>query len=574
MIKARIPAQNPGANLSDYAAMRQSFHWSDMEKEMGLEATSGTNIIAESIDKWAAHPEKSSHPALIFENNGQTTAVSYGQLRDISAQWATFFIRHGLTTGDCLMIFLPPCREFFFAMAACARAGIIFCPVFASSGYHELETRLTDTAPRGILTSPDLIETIPPESAAAIGSIFLTRTGPGIYTNEVDISDKPDSLPTDYPPCRVAMETPLYIIYTSGSTSPPKGIIHSHGDMVGIYASAKWALDLSSGDVLWTDADPAWVTGTVYGAFAPWLCGVTSVISETPFTAANCYRTLETNSVTVWYTTPHTIRTLMEAGEDLPARYDLRSLRHLATVGSPLMPDLFYWVKKHLGSSPHDNWWMSETGIICLANFPSLDIKPGAIGKPLPGITAAILDDNGQELPFLSLGQLALKSGWPGMLQGLWRDQKRYGDYFINGWFITGDIALQDEEGYFYHQGRLDDILKTVENRTIGPFEVEQALCRHPAVAESAVITRGEDREAGTSALKAFVIIKKGFLPSRRLNHEIRMFLKASIAPDILIDDITFIESLPRTRSGKLLRRVLRAWELGLPGGDATSMAD
>ena len=574
MIKARVSAQNPQANLKDYDRLYETFCWPEIEKELGLSATAATNIISESIDKWADHPDKCEHPALLFEKNGQLTDISYRQLRDISAQWASFFTRHGFSAGDRLIIFLPPCRAFFFAIAACARAGIIFCPVFSSSGYNELEARLADIFPRGILTNPDLIETIPPESAAAVETVFLTTNGSGTPNNGVVIGNTPETLSTDFPARRLDMNAPLYIIYTSGSTRPPKGIIHSHGDMIGIYASARWVLDLSDIDILWTDADPAWVTGTVYGAFGPWLCGVTSVVSESSFTAANCYRTLEICKVSVWYTTPHTIRTLIEAGDDLPARYDLQELRHLATVGSPLMPDLFYWVRKHLGNNPHDTWWMSETGIICLANLPSLDIKPGAIGKPLPGIIATVLDDNGEELPALSLGQLALKSEWPGMMKGLWQDRQRYDAYFKNGWFLTGDIALKDEEGYFYHQGRLDDILKTGQNRSIGPFEIEQVLCRHPSVAEAAVIAKGKDRETGTSVLKAYVIIKKDYRPSQRLNHEIKLFLKAVIAPDISIDEITFIDTLPRTRSGKLLRRVLRAWELGLPGGDTARMAD
>ncbi len=574
MIKARVPAQNPDANLNNYEDLRKTSPWADIETALGLDITHDINIIAASIDKWALHPDKQDHPALIFEKQGAKTVFTYTQLRDISARWAAFFSGHDVKAGDRLIIYLPPCREFFFALAACARAGIVFCPIFASSGYNELETRLNDISPKAILTNPDLVENIPAECATGVAAVFLTSDGPELFSNEIPVGDKPDALSNDFPALPVTPETPLYIIYTSGSTRPPKGIIHSHGDMIGIYASARWALDLTDSDVLWTDADPAWVTGTVYAAFAPWLCGVTSVVSEDPFTAANCYRILEKNAVTVWYTTPHTIRTLIEAGDDLPGRYDLESLRHLATVGSPLMPDLFYWVKKHLGGSPHDTWWMSETGIICLSNLPALDIKPGAIGKPLPGITAAILDDDGRELPFLSLGQLALKPGWPGMMQGLWRDRQRYDDYFANEWFLTGDIALQDEEGYFYHQGRLDDILKTGENRSVGPFEIEQALCQHPAVAESAVIAKGKDRETGTSMLKAFVTVKKDYQPSRRLNHEIRMFLKASIAPDIRVEEITFTDALPRTRSGKLLRRVLRAWELGLPGGDAASLGD
>jgi len=576
MIKARLPAHNPHANLPDYEAARRSFQWSNAAAELGIKSDAGVNIITQSIDRWAARPDTADRPAMIFHKGGRTDVYTFLQMRDISARWAGFFARNGLEAGDCLMIFLPPCRAFFFAMAACARAGIVFCPVFASSGYSELEARLADISPKAVLTDPGLVEMLPPEKAEALRIIFVTTDAPGLYDNEIVVGDRPADLPADFSPRLVTPETALYVIYTSGSTRPPKGIIHSHGDMVGIYASAKWVLDLKADDVLWTDADPAWVTGTVYAALAPWLCGVASVVSEapSPSSTVNAYRTLESCKVTVWYTTPNAIRGLMEAGDDLPGRYDLGALRHIATVGAPLMPDPFYWVRKHLGLSPHDNWWMSETGMICIANLPCLDIKPGAIGKPLPGIEAAVLDDSGGELPALSIGQLAVKSGWPAMMVGLWGDRARYDGLFQNNWFLTGDIALQDEEGYFYHQGRLDDILKTRENRAIGPFEIEQALCGHPAVGEAAVIARGGDRDTGTSSIKAFVTLKPGNPASSRLNREIRMFLKAGVAPDIDVDEITFTEKLPRTRSGKLLRRVLRAWELGLPGGDAVSMED
>jgi len=277
----------------------------------------------------------------------------------------------------------------------------------------------------------------------------------------------------------------------------------------------------------------------------------------------------------VWYTTPKIIRDLMEAGDDLSTRYDLSALKHIATVGAPLVPELFYWVEKHLRCWPHDTWWMSETGIICIANLPCNDIKPGAIGKPLPGIEVAILDEQGQPLPALSLGELALRAPWPGLTSGLWQDNERFMGYFTEqGWFITGDIAVEDEEGYFYHQGRNDDLLKAGGDKLIGPFEIEQVLCVHPSVCEAAVISKGSEPGKGLSYLKAFVTLKKGYIPSSRLNYEIKTFLKGNLAPDILINEIVFLEKLPKTRSGKLLRRVLRARELGIPSGDALNMQD
>ena len=241
----------------------------------------------------------------------------------------------------------------------------------------------------------------------------------------------------------------------------PRGVVHTHGDMVGILATGRYVLDLKESDILWSDADPAWVTGMVYGVLAPWLCGGTALVQGDPFEPANWYWTLEKHKVSICYTTPKTLMRLREAGDNLASRYDLSRLEHLATVGAPLVPDLFYWVKQHLKRAPHDTYWMTETGMICLANFPSMDIRPGSIGKPVPGVTAAILDEQGEPMPPMSLGELALKPGWPAMMAQLWEDDFRYQDYFrVKGWFLTGDIAIMDDEGYYYHQGRNDDLIK------------------------------------------------------------------------------------------------------------------
>jgi acetyl-CoA synthetase len=271
--------------------------------------------------------------------------------------------------------------------------------------------------------------------------------------------------------------------------------------------------------------------------------------------------------VEVWYTTPRTIRGLMEAGEDLPGRYDHSHLRHIATVGAPLVPDLFYWVRKNLGRSAHDTWWMTETGMICIANFPAMDIKPGSMGKPVPGVKTAILDEAGHPLPPLSLGELAVKTPWPCMMTDMWEDRMRYRDYFReNGWMLTGDMAIEDEEGYIYHQGRNDDLIKSGGDKVIGPYEIENVLTGHPAVAEAAVIAMGREPGEGVSYLKAFIVLHPGPTPSVRLSMEIKAFVKANLSSDVVVQDIAFVDDLPKTRSGKLLRRILRAKELGLPG--------
>ena len=576
MIKARLPAVRPDtANLKDPETVRNPFSWKDMESQLSLSGKNRMNIVSQSLDRWADDLKKADHPALVFDGPAQRSCFSYQQLRDHSGRWAHLLARFGFDPGDRLLLFLPACPEIYFAMTAAARMGVMFCPVFSTSNFYELEIRLENICPRAVLTLPDLVEQIPPDMAAEMDHILLIHgPAPGVFENETVIEQMAETMAADFPAKHLPADAPLYLIYTSGSTRPPKGIVHTHADMVGMTASARWVLDLRADTVLWTDADPAWVTGMVYGAFAPWLCGVTSVVTNRHFTAANWYRTLESLRVTTWYTTPRVLRDLMEAGDDLPTRYDLGTLGHICTVGAPLTPEMIYWSRDHLGCTPHDTWWMTETGIICIANLPSLDIKPGSMGKPLPGIEAAIVDDQGDRLPPLSLGELALRPGWPGQMVEIWKEPERFSRYFKNNWFVTGDIAIEDEEGYFYHQGRNDDLLKAGDDRVVGPFEIEQVLCLHPAVAEAAVISKGREPGRGVSHLKAYVTLKKEYTASNRLNYEIRAFLKGNLSAELLVQELVFIESLPKTRSGKLLRRVLRAWELGLPGGDPARMQD
>jgi acetyl-CoA synthetase len=461
-------------------------------------------------------------------------------------------------------------------MVACARIGVVFCNLFFTSTYDELAIRIQSAKPSGILTHPDLVERLPVESMGGVRKIFLTSgPPPGLFASEVLTEQEVEKCPPVFRNRLLHSRAPLYLNYTSGATGMPKGIIHTHHDMVGMHATGRMVLGLSPGSVIWTEADPAWVTGTVYGAFAPWLCGATTLVQGDPLTASNLYRTLERHRVEVWYTTPTTIRRLTEAGEDLPGRYDFSRLCHIATVGEPLVPDLFYWTRKNLGHSPHDTWWMTETGIICLANFPTMDIKPGSMGKPVPGIEAAVVDEEGERLPPMAMGELALCVGWPGLMSGLWGEEERYFQYFrLQGWFLTGDMALEDDDGYFYHQGRNDDLIKVAGVRMIGPYEIEHALYMHPAVGETAVISKGGEPGSGRSAIKAFITLNPGFSPSTRLKQEIRAFLRANLSPEIVVREIEFLDTIPKTRSGKVLRRVLRARELGLPGGQTLNLKD
>lgn len=572
MMKTRIPPENPDANLKTYFKTYREFSWSQVEAEFSGFDTEHLNIVSQAIDRWVDDPDKQKQAALILEHAGDVQICSYQDLRERSCRWANLLQEKGFTTGDRLLILLPTSPDIYFAMLGCARLGVIFSVLYPSLGYGELEWMLANAQPLGILTNPDLVELVPRDSVEFTRHFFISGDSlPGIFEYEVLAEDELKKMPGEFSNKLVSGDTPLYFLYTSGSTGPPKGVLHAHQDMLGHLMTGKYVLDLKGDSVLWADAEPGWVTGTVYGAFAPWLCGATSVVQADPFSASTWYRTLERHQVSVWYTTPRTIRKLMKAGDDLPGRYDFSHLLHIATVGETLVPDQFFWVRQHLKHSPHDTWWMTETGMICIANFASEQTRPGSMGKPVPGIEAAVLDSNGNPLQILSLGQLALKAGWPSMMRAIWRDDERYAAYFHDGWFLTGDMAIKDEDGFYYHQGRTDDLIK-VEAKLVGPYEIERVLCQHPAVTEAAVIAKGT--AGGSPTVKAFVTIDRGFAKSGRLNHEIKAFVKVNLHSDIPIREVEFVDELPKTRSGKLLRRVLRAREMGLPSGDPAKLQE
>jgi acetyl-CoA synthetase len=373
---------------------------------------------------------------------------------------------------------------------------------------------------------------------------------------------------------RMAAEDPSFLHFTSGTTGMPKGAIHVHGAIVAHYATGKVALDLHPEDVFWCTADPGWVTGTSYGIVAPLAHGVTSIVDEAEFDAERWYRILEAERVTVWYTAPTAIRMLMKAGVELPKKYRFPELRFIASVGEPLNPEAVWWGTEALGLPIHDNWWQTETGGIMIANTPAMDIKPGSMGKPLPGVEAGLVKrKNSGEIELISEpdveGELALRAGWPSMFRGYLGQHERYRKCFLDGWYLTGDLAKRDADGYYWFVGRADDVIKSA-GHLIGPFEVESVLMEHPAVAEAGVI--GKPDPVVGEVVKAFVSLKKDFRESEALRSEIlahgRKRLGAAVAPK----EIAFSGTLPRTRSGKIMRRLLKARELGLPEGDTSTL--
>ncbi|HKB55658.1 MAG TPA: AMP-binding protein, partial [Ramlibacter sp.] len=369
-------------------------------------------------------------------------------------------------------------------------------------------------------------------------------------------------------------ETMALLHFTSGTTGRPKGAVHVHGAVVAHMATGRYALDLHEGDVFWCTADPGWITGTSYGIIAPLCSGVTNVVVEAEFDAQTWYSVLERERVTVWYTAPTAIRMMMKLGAQAVRGYDLTALRFMASVGEPLNPEGVVWGQQAFGTPFHDNWWQTETGGIMIANFLALDIKPGSMGKPLPGIAAAIVrrtEAGGVHVidEPMAQGELAIKAPWPSMMRGYLHEDERYRKCFVGDWYLTGDLARRDEDGYFWFVGRADDVIKSA-GHLIGPFEVESALMEHPAVAEAGVI--GKPDPIVGEVVKAFVALKPGFEPGEPLRRELlghaRKRLGAAVAPK----EIDFRANLPKTRSGKIMRRLLKARELGLPEGDLSTL--
>jgi acetyl-CoA synthetase len=362
--------------------------------------------------------------------------------------------------------------------------------------------------------------------------------------------------------------------FTSGTTGKPKGVVHVHEAVVAHHITGKLALDFHSEDIFWCTADPGWVTGTSYGIISPLTNGITSIIDEEEFDPARWYSILQDQKVNVWYTAPTAIRMLMKAGTDILEDYDLSSLRFLASVGEPLNPEAVVWSKKAFGKPFHDNWWQSETGGIMIANFQTLDIKPGSMGKPLPGIEAEIVteNENGRiecvKKPNTP-GELALRTGFPSLFRGYLNRCEKYKKCFTNGLYLTGDLAEKDADGYFRFVGRKDDLIKT-SGHLVGPFEVESALLEHEAVAEAGVI--GKPHPVAMQIIKAFVSLNEGFQPSNKLRRELLGYTRKKLGAVVAPKEIDFLPSLPKTRSGKIMRRVLKARELGLPEGDISTL--
>ena len=566
-------------NMRDYAALRSAFSWADARRELEGLPGGGLNIAYEAVDRHAVG-ERARHVALRWlGKSGAAQDFTYLELSRLSNRFANVLRGLGVHAGERVYVLTGRIPELYIAALGSWKNRSVVCTLFSAFGPEPIRARMALGDARVLVTTPQLYQRkiVPVLNLLPRLRHILLVTAPGEdsgfaaardFAQLLDEADERFNIePTD-------PEDPALLHFTSGTTGTPKGAVHVHQAVVTHHVTGRLVLDLHPDDVFWCTADPGWVTGTSYGIIAPLSNGVTSIVDEADFDAQRWYQILEQQGVSVWYTAPTAIRMLMKAGLEPLAGRKLPALRYLASVGEPLNPEAVRWGVTAFGLPFHDNWWQTETGGIMIANFPALDVRPGSMGVPVPGIDAAIvrhnadgsvtlLDEPGVE------GELALRPGWPSMFREYLNEPERYRKCFADGWYLTGDLARRDVDGYFWFVGRKDDVIKT-SGHLIGPFEVESVLMEHAAVAEAGVI--GKPDPVALEVVKAFVALKSGYAPSEALKKDILAHARRRLGAVVAPKEIDFQQSLPKTRSGKIMRRLLKARELGLPEGDVSTL--
>ena len=564
----------PNLHLED---SYKNFDWEEMYRELDWLPGGGLNKAHEAIDRHA-NSDKKNKLALIWEGkNGEREDYTFGDLQLLTNQFANVLGSLGIEKGDRVFIFMDRLPELYVAFFGALKAGAVVGPLFSAFGPEPVKDRMQDSGAKVLVTQPDLrkkISEIIPELFDLQHILIVNKDGRDqnpIDPQDLSYEEEMSKASKEFTTVVTGQYDYSVMHYTSGTTGKPKGAVHRHQAVVQQKATGKWALDLQDDDIYWCTADPGWVTGTSYGMLAPWTNGITQLIYEGGFSASRWYEQIQKHNVTVWYTAPTAIRMLMKAGDDVTKKFDLSSLRYICSVGEPLNPEAVVWSNEVFGMAFHDNWWQTETGAIMCANYPSMEIRPGSMGKPIPGVQLAIVDEDFNEVPDGEDGNLVVKPGWPSMFHAYWNNSEMYNSRFRKGWYITGDTARKDEDGYFWFVGRADDVINTA-GHLVGPFEVESALIEHPAVAEAGVI--GKPDPLAMEIVKAFVSLKDGYEESTQLRNEIIKFAREKLSTAVAPREIDFIPSLPKTRSGKIMRRLLKARELGLPEGDTSTLED
>lgn len=556
-------------NLQDYEKTYQDFDWDEVKKAFSWNETGKINMAYECIDRHVDNG-KGDKIALNYRDEKRKEQYSFKELKVLSNKAANVLVdKANVQKGDRVFIFMPRTPELYFAFLGILKIGAIVGPLFEAFMEKAVTDRLENSEAKVIVTTNSLLGRIPKDKLPHLETIVVVDDE--VDEQYVDFNKELNQASEEFDIEWLKEDDGLILHYTSGSTGQPKGVLHVQKAMLLHYISGKYVLDLKEDDIYWCTADPGWVTGTSYGVFAPWLNGATNCIAGGRFSPEQWYSMIETFKVTIWYTAPTALRMLMSAGDDVVEKYDLSSLRSILSVGEPLNPEVIKWSKDVYDKRVLDTWWMTETGGHMIVNYPAVDVKLGSMGKPLPGIEAAIIDDSGNVLPPNRMGNLAIKKGWPSMMYSIWKNPEKYNSYFIGDWYVSGDSAYQDEDGYFWFQGRVDDVIMTAGER-VGPFEVESKLVEHEAVAEAGVI--GKPDPVRGEIIKAFISLRQGYEPSDELKADIRKFVKEGLSGHAAPREIEFKDKLPKTRSGKIMRRVLKAWELNLDAGDLSTMED
>lgn len=567
-------------NLMDYDEARATFSWEETRGYLdGLPGGAGLNIAHEAIDRHATGP-RGRHVALRWiDGNRKPQDYTYFQLRGLTNCFANVLRSLGIGKGDRVFVLSSRIPELYITALGTLKNGSVFSPLFSAFGPEPIRTRLAMGKCKVLVTTETLYRRKVKELRDSLPDLEQVL----IIRSDREFSELPDTFdfqrlleaaddqftipPTD-------PEDTALLHFTSGTTGTPKGAVHVHGAVIMHYITGRLALDLHADDIFWCTADPGWVTGTSYGIIAPLTIGATVIVDSEEFNAERWYRILQQQKVSVWYTAPTAVRMMMRMGTELAARYDTSTLRFMASVGEPLNPEAVLWGEEVFGLPFHDNWWQTETGGIMISNFLAMDIKPGSMGRPLPGIEAVIVkhkEDGGIEVikDPNARGELALRSGWPSMFRAYLGEEERYHKCFAGGWYLTGDLAMQDADGYFWFVGRTDDVIKSA-GHLIGPFEVESVLMENPAVAEAGVI--GKPDPMVMEVVKAFVALKPGYEASDALKRELLGHARKRLGTAVAPREIEFQNCLPTTSSGKILRRLLKARELGLPEGDISTL--
>ncbi|WP_137991122.1 acetate--CoA ligase [Streptomyces vilmorinianum] len=576
--------------MPDYTSARAAFDWEQARAELAGLPGGGLNIGYEAVDRHVREGHGERVALRCVAADGSVTTLTYTRLADLSSRFAHTLEALGVAPGERVFTLLRRRAELYATVLGTLRAGRVLCPLFTAFGPEPVALRMELGDARVLVTTRRLYERkVAPVRSRLPGlrHVLLLDPGGDPPPDTLSFPALMDAAPSRFtvPPTDPGDLALLH--FTSGTTGTPKGAMHVHEAVVAHHITAAHALDLHAGDVFWCTADPGWVTGMSYGIIAPLTHGVTTVVDEGDFDPRRWYRVLAEQHVTVWYTAPTAIRMLMRAtprtgdGPTPPDQYDLSALRFVASVGEPLNPEAVRWGQDVLGLPVHDTWWQTETGAIMIANFAAGPVRPGSMGRPLPGVEAGVLEcgENGRarvtggrvtvlDRPGVQ-GELALRTGWPSMFRGYLHERSRYEACFADGWYLTGDLVTRDADGWYWFVGRADDVIKSA-GHLVGPFEVESALMEHPAVAEAGVIGR-PDAVAG-AIVKAFVSLRPEYVPSPELRRELLAFARRRLGPAVAPRELDFARDLPRTRSGKVMRRLLRARELGLPEGDVSTL--